>query len=97
MLLTPSFEIHLRILQIVLERLQNAGLTLNKEKCNFRKPKLRYVGYTVNEQGLSVDPDEIRHIDYFDHHNRDRVSSNVGNGIVVPSVYPRFLRPLRPR
>lgn len=58
-LVTPTFEEHLRILRVVLERLQQAGLTLNKEKCNFCKPELRYLGYIVNEHGLSVDPEKV--------------------------------------
>lgn len=59
---TDSFDKHLTILGTVLQRLQQAGFTLNREKCQFCVPELRYLGYVVNGRGLSVDPDKVRAI-----------------------------------
>lgn len=59
---TPDFDTHLKTLREVLERLTNAGLTLNKEKCQLCLPELRYLGYIVNRQGLSVDPEKVNAI-----------------------------------
>lgn len=56
---TPTFEQHLTILEEVLKRLRDAGLTLGKEKCHFCKPELKYLGYVVNSRGLLVDPDKV--------------------------------------
>lgn len=59
---TNTFEKHLSVLRDVLNRLTNAGLTLNKDKCHLCKPELRYLGYVVNAHGLSVDPDKVEAI-----------------------------------
>lgn len=56
---TPTFEKHLEILNEVLKRLGEAGLTLGRDKCHFCKPELRYLGYVVNSEGLLVDPDKV--------------------------------------
>lgn len=59
---TPTFEQHLEVLEEVLDRLIKAGLTLNRDKCIFCKPELRYLGYIVNSQGLMVDPEKVNAI-----------------------------------
>ena len=35
----------------VMQRIQSAGLKLNKSKCEFRKSRLEYFGHTVSEHG----------------------------------------------
>lgn len=49
----------MKTLEAVLGRLKQTRLTLNKEKCNFCKPELRYLGYIVNKDGLAVDPEKV--------------------------------------
>ena len=39
----------------VLQRLQEAGLTLN-EKCEFSRPSMRFLGHIISASGLAVDP-----------------------------------------
>ena len=39
----------------VLQRLQEAGLTLN-EKCEFSRPSMRFLGHIISASGLTVDP-----------------------------------------
>lgn len=59
---TQTFRQHIDVLRQVLERLNDAGLTLNREKCHFCKAELRYLGYVVNSSGLLVDPEKVRAI-----------------------------------
>lgn len=59
---TPDIDTHLGVLEKVLERLTRAGLTVNREKCEFLKPELRYLGYIVDSGGLRVDPEKVRAI-----------------------------------
>ena len=40
----------------VLQKLQSAGATLNREKCEFNKKQLSFLGHIVNEHGVSPDP-----------------------------------------
>jgi hypothetical protein len=43
----PTIELHDQRLTKVLERLQEKGLTLNPEKCEFRIPKITFMGHLV--------------------------------------------------
>ena len=43
-------------LTAALERIQAAGVTLNKEKCEFNKTSLTFLGHSINEKGISPDP-----------------------------------------
>lgn len=56
---TSTFDEHLRVLKEVIQRLQNAGLTINKEKCQLGRKELKYLGYVVDNLGLRVDPDKV--------------------------------------
>lgn len=58
-ILTSTFEQHLIILTKVLDRLIEAGLTLNREKCHFCMSELRYLGFIVDERGLRCDPSKV--------------------------------------
>lgn len=59
---THTFEQHVDILSKVFLRLNEAGLTLNKEKCQFCRPELQYLGYVVDVHGLHVDPSKVEAI-----------------------------------
>lgn len=53
---------HLDRLNQVLNRLQDAGLTLQPGKCDFFKNEISYLGYVINKDGLKKSPDKIRAI-----------------------------------
>lgn len=57
---TPSFDKHLEILQTVFNRLKEANLTINIDKCVFCLPSLKYLGFVVDCQGLRTDPDKVK-------------------------------------
>lgn len=59
---TDDFEKHVDILREVFKRLKQAGLTVNKEKCAFCRPSLKYLGYIVDGNGLHVDPEKVEAI-----------------------------------
>lgn len=56
---TPTFSKHLEVLDEVFKRLRTAGLTLNREKCQFCKRELKFLGHIVTSQGLMVDPEKV--------------------------------------
>lgn len=58
-IIAETFEKHLEILDEVLKRIIDAGFTLNRDKCHFVVPELKYLGYVVNANGLTVDPDKV--------------------------------------
>ena len=43
---------HLKTLEVIFERLSKAGLSINLSKCEFGVPKLDYLGYTIDKEGL---------------------------------------------
>ena len=43
-------------LTAALEKIQAAGVTLNKDKCEFNKTSLTFLGHTIDEKGISPDP-----------------------------------------
>src|SRR6266498_1522548 len=46
----------------VLEALQQAGLKLKLEKCEFARKQLKYLGFIVGEFGIKPDPKKVRAI-----------------------------------
>ena len=47
---------HDKKLFAVLQRFQNAGITLNTDKCEFWHDKLTFLGHIVSKEGISPDP-----------------------------------------
>ena len=57
-----SQEEHDRRVSRVLERIQEAGLTLNREKCQFSQNRVSFLGQIVDEDGIRPDPNKVRAI-----------------------------------
>lgn len=55
----PSRSLHLDRLRQVLNRLNEAGLRLQKEKCDFFKDSVIYLGYVINKNGLQTSPEKV--------------------------------------
>lgn len=53
-------EQHDHRLSKVLERLQQEGLTLNEDKCEFAVDRVKFLGHIVSAQGLEPDPSKIK-------------------------------------
>lgn len=85
----PTFEKHLEVLAEVIKRIHGAGLTLNKDKCQFCREELRYLGYMVNRSGLHVDPEKIQAI--LDIPTPKSVSE-VRRVVATASWYRRFIK-----
>lgn len=45
---------HLQNLEAVLARLQKFGLRVNRMKCEFMQPKVRYCGHVISRDGLQM-------------------------------------------
>lgn len=53
---------HLERLKAVLKKLHQVGLTLQKEKCEFFKDQVEYLGYTIDKSGLKKTQSKIKAI-----------------------------------
>ena len=43
---------HLETLNTIFKKLEEAGLSVNLSKCEFGKPSLNYLGFTIDQEGL---------------------------------------------
>ena len=55
-------EEHDERLDKVLQKLEEAGLTLNHQKCHFSKPQVKFLGQIVDKDGVRPDPEKVRAI-----------------------------------
>ena len=46
-------------LHAVLKRLEEAGLTLNKEKCEFSQRQVKFLGQILSEDGIQSDLNKV--------------------------------------
>ena len=57
---SSSFTDHLNHLELVLQQIQQSGLTLKINKCHFCKTHLKYLGHIVSKEGIQPDPDKLK-------------------------------------
>ena len=53
-------EEHNKILRMLLERLRERNLTLNRDKCEFNKSELRFMGHILSDGGLKIDANKVK-------------------------------------
>ena len=56
---TKTLEEHMEALEKVFQKLYEAKLRPNPEKCQFFSSELTYLGHIVDENGLHTDPDKV--------------------------------------
>lgn len=52
-------EEHDERLMAVLQKLRKENITLNKEKCVFSSPRVKFLGQVLSKAGITADPDKI--------------------------------------
>ncbi|XP_055837929.1 uncharacterized protein LOC129906276 [Episyrphus balteatus] len=87
--ISKTFEEHLEHLKEVFKRLQAAHLRINREKCEFCKRELKYLGYVVSDQGISTDPDKISAVREL---NAPRNVRELRRVLGIASWYRRFIK-----
>ena len=55
---------HDQRLAAVLRRLEDAGVTLNREKCHFSTTTLKFLGHIIGPEGIRPDPNKVKAIGY---------------------------------
>ena len=53
---------HDKRLHNVMNWIQQAGVTINTDKCEFWRDELTFLGHVVSKQGISPDPDKLKAI-----------------------------------
>ncbi|UYV78594.1 hypothetical protein LAZ67_16002094, partial [Cordylochernes scorpioides] len=87
----PSFEEHLKSLEVVLECLQQSGLNVNHEKCLFGSRQLKILGHVVNENGIHPDPEKVEAILKFP---SPKIIPDIRSFLGLCSYYKRFVKTL---
>jgi len=59
---SSSFDQHVLDLEVVFDRLKQAGLSLKASKCHFCLPELLYLGHLVSAEGTRPDPAKVKAI-----------------------------------
>lgn len=54
-----TLEKHQERLLKVLDRVQEVGLKISLDKCQFCQTKVKYVGHIVSDEGVAADPEKI--------------------------------------
>ena len=65
MYLFRTFEEHLKHIQDILERLRNAGLTIEPRKTKIARPSIRFIGYILDKNGVRPDPANVSKVANF--------------------------------
>ena len=85
---SPSFEEHMRHLQLVFERLRQAGLRLKPKKCHFLRKHVPYLGFVISKHGIQVDPLKT---DMVKHFPTPTDPTSVRSFLGLASYYRRFV------
>lgn len=88
-IVSKTFEEHEQIVRKILDRLMEAGLTINFDKCHFCRPELKYLGYLVNKNGLLVNPEKVSAITEFP---RPTSPTAIKRFVGLASWYRRFIK-----
>jgi len=59
---STSLEEHLQSLQLVFEKLSEANLKLQLDKCEFLKQETSFLGHVITKDGIKPNPDKIKAI-----------------------------------
>ena len=57
-----TYEEHIAELDVVLNRLSNAGIKCKIDKCFFAEPEMEYLGYIITKDGIKPNPKKVQGI-----------------------------------
>ena len=85
---SSSFEEHLEHLSSIFDRLTQANLKLQPQKCRFALPKVSYLGHQISSKGIEPDPQKVSSVKEFPTpKNKKELQSFLG----LVNYYRRFI------
>lgn len=88
---------HDQRLNIVLETLKNAGITLNERKCQFSVKRVKFLGHIIDEDGIHPDDDKVTSIkDYPPPKNKTELKQMLGMANYLARFVPNYAEMLSP-
>jgi hypothetical protein len=84
---------HTEHLHIVLQRLRNHRLYAKMSKCDFWLKEINFLGHTISQSGVSVDPEKVQEVmDWKTSYHYTADSEFSGIGRVLSAIYSGFLQ-----
>ena len=59
---SKTLEKHIRYIKTILDKLRPSKLLLGKEKCEFHKHKVDFLGFIVGRNGIKIDPEKTQKV-----------------------------------
>ncbi|KAL6416826.1 hypothetical protein ACFW04_013132 [Cataglyphis niger] len=87
-IISKTFDDHLRLLTEVFRRLRDARLRLNPEKCKFCVDQLKYLGHVVDRKGIRTDPEKVSAVENWP---EPRTVKQIRQFLGMASWYRRFI------
>lgn len=89
LIFSPSLEVHVQQVRLVLQRLLENRLFVKAEKCTFHAPSVTFLGSVIFANGVSMDPAKVRAVsDWPIHDSRVALQWFLG----FSNFYRRFIR-----
>lgn len=88
LIISPTFESHIKSLKFLAERLVDRQLTVSGEKSEFGLKKCKWLGQIFSEEGIEVDPSRIAAIANF---RRPRTSTEIKSFLGLCGFYRRYI------
>ena len=84
-----TFEEHIQHLRQIFQQLKKAGLKLGRDKCEFGKTELAFLGHIVSGNGIAPDPSKIEKIKDFP---IPKTLTELRGFLGLASYYRRFIQ-----
>ena len=84
-----TFDEHITHLVKVLQRLREANLKIKPRKCEFGKQEVRFLGFTINKDGIKPNEDKVEAIKNYP---RPRNAKQVKRFLGMASYYRKFIK-----
>ena len=92
-----TIEEHLKLIEIVLERLQSVNLRLNSEKCSWFHKSVSFLGHIISEDGIATDDDKLKVVrDWEKPQTIKQLRSFIGFASYYGKFIPKFTSLCRP-
>lgn len=88
-IVTESFEEHIKLLSLISEKLRYAGLTISPSKSKFGYKRLRYLGHILDVRGIGMDKSRLEAIENFP---RPKCVKDVQRLMGLAGWYRRFIK-----
>ena len=85
---SSSPEEHLRHLRLVFERLDEHGLTINPDKCEFGRPEISFLGHHIPASGIQPLPERVQAVRDFP---QPKTVSDLSRYLGLIHYYHRFI------